>query len=182
MNWQKLPVSWKVSNCITQDIRTPPGEWAPLSQFTKRDDYIDPALLAVRSDATLDFEREIYWVQGRNLVSGRPKWIPHELFDADCTKQSANPIFCQSSNGLSSGNTVEESILHGLCEVAERDQISFWLATAQYTKQLANTLVCLDTVDNPICLSLINRCQRQASTFLSGMLPPTSTCPYLPAQ
>ena len=138
---------------------TPPGEWAPLSQFTKRDDYIDPALLAVRSDATLDFEREIYWVQGRDLVSGRPKWIPHELFDADCTKQSANPIFCQSSNGLSSGNTVEESILHGLCEVAERDQISFWLATAQYTKQLANTLVCLDTVDNPICLSLINRCR-----------------------
>src|SRR5262249_8422927 len=111
------------------------------------------------SDATLDFEREVYWVQGRDLVSGEPKWIPHELFDADCAKQSANPIFCQSSNGLSSGNSIEESILHGLCEVAERDQVSFWLATAQYTKQLANTLVCLDTVDHPMCVSLINRCQ-----------------------
>jgi YcaO-like protein with predicted kinase domain len=138
---------------------TPAGEWAPLSQFTKIDDYIDPAFLAVRPDATLDLQSEIYWVQGRDLVSGRPKWIPHELFDADCTKQSANPIFCQSSNGLSLGNSVEESILHGLCEVVERDQVSFWLATAQYTKQLANTLVSLDTVDHPICLSLINRCR-----------------------
>lgn len=138
---------------------TPQGEWAPLSQFTKIDDYIDPASLAVRSDATLDLQSEIYWVQGRDLVSGRPKWIPHELFDADCTKQSKNSFFCQSSNGLSSGNSVDESVLHGLCEVIERDQVSFWLATAQYTKQLANTLVCLDTVDHPICLSLINRCR-----------------------
>jgi len=118
---------------------TPQGEWAPLSQFAKIDDYIDPALLAVRSDTTLDFESEIYWVQGHDLVSGRPKWIPHDLFDADCTKKS--PFFCQSSNGLSSGNSVEESILHGLCEVVERDQVSFWLETAQYTKQIANTLV-----------------------------------------
>ena len=35
---------------------TPQGEWAPLSQFTKIDDYIDPASLAVRSDATFDLQ------------------------------------------------------------------------------------------------------------------------------
>ena len=145
---------------------TPPGEWAPLSQFAKMDDYVDPALLAVRSDATLDFESEIYWVQGHDIVSGRPKWIPHELFDADCTKRSKNPIFCQSSNGLSSGNSVEESILHGLCEVIERDQVSFWLETAQYTKRIANTLVSLDSVDHPICLSLINKCREAALDVL----------------
>ena len=138
---------------------TPQGEWAPLSRFTKTDDYIDPALLAVRSDATLDLESEIYWVQGRDIVSGRPKWIPHELFDADCTKKGTKPVFCQSSNGLSSGNSVEESILHGLCEVVERDQLSFWLETALYTKQIANTLVSSDSVDNPICLALINKCR-----------------------
>jgi YcaO-like protein with predicted kinase domain len=138
---------------------TPPGEWAPLSQFAKIDDYINPAVLPVRSDATLDFESEIYWVQGHDIVSGRPKWIPHELFDADCTKKSKNPFFCQSSNGLSSGNSVEESILHGLCEVVERDQISFWLETAQYARQIANTLVSLDSIDHPICVSLINKCR-----------------------
>ncbi|HEY7242605.1 MAG TPA: YcaO-like family protein [Xanthobacteraceae bacterium] len=139
---------------------TPPGEWAPVSQFTRTDDYVDPAFLAVRSDATLDLQSEIYWVQGRDLVSGRAQWIPHELFDADCTKQSTKPFFCQSSNGLSSGNSVEESILHGLCEVIERDQVSFWLATAQHTRRLANTLVSLDTVDHPICLSLIDKCRK----------------------
>lgn len=138
---------------------TPPGEWAPLSQFTKIDDYIDPALLAVRSDTTLDFDSEIYWVQGHDLVSGRAKWIPHELFDADCTKTRTKPIFCQSSNGLSSGNSLEESILHGLCEVIERDQVSFWLETVLYTRQMANTLVSPDSVDHPICLSLINKCR-----------------------
>ena len=53
---------------------TPPGEWAPLSQFAKMDDYVDPALLAVRSDATLDFESEIYWAElfMISVLCGRP--------------------------------------------------------------------------------------------------------------
>jgi YcaO-like protein with predicted kinase domain len=137
----------------------PEGEWAPLSQFARTDDYIDPALLAIRSDATIDWSTEIYWVHGRDLVSGRSKWIPHELFDGDCTKENPNQIFCCTSNGLSSGNSIEESILHGLCEVVERDQDTFWRVSTVYTKQAADKLVSLDTIDNPICMSLIDKCR-----------------------
>ncbi len=46
-------------------------------------------------------------------------------------------LFLSNTNGLASGNVLEEAILHGLLEVIERDAIS----TAQFTRDLGKEIV-----------------------------------------
>lgn len=52
------------------------------------------------------------WIKGRSLISGRDIYYPINWH---------NYIF--TSTGLASGNTFEEAILAGLCEVIERENI-----------------------------------------------------------
>ncbi|WP_410508375.1 YcaO-related McrA-glycine thioamidation protein [Methanosarcina hadiensis] len=46
-------------------------------------------------------------------------------------------LFLSNTNGLASGNVLEEAILHGLLEVIERDAIS----TAQFTRDLGKEII-----------------------------------------
>lgn len=72
------------------------------------------------------------WLEGRDLVSGSPCWVPHELVSADFTAplpQGAG-LFQATTNGLASGNHPLEAVLHGLYEVVERDAIALWQASS----------------------------------------------------
>ncbi|HEV7666681.1 MAG TPA: YcaO-like family protein [Chloroflexota bacterium] len=63
------------------------------------------------------------WVAATDLVTGSATWVPRQLCQLDFTLQErlAEPLFRATSNGLASGNTVAEALIHGLCEVVERD-------------------------------------------------------------
>jgi ribosomal protein S12 methylthiotransferase accessory factor len=65
------------------------------------------------------------WVAATDLWTGRPSWLPRELCELDfCVDERYFvPRFRTSTNGLASGNTVAEAVLHGLCEVIERDSL-----------------------------------------------------------
>ena len=64
---------------------------------------------------------EIAWVEGYEMLRGSPVWVPacavfHPYFpDGDL------PLFRYHTNGIASGNTIEEAILHALFELIERD-------------------------------------------------------------
>jgi ribosomal protein S12 methylthiotransferase accessory factor len=66
------------------------------------------------------------WVAATDLTSGLPTWAPLELCLLDFTvaERPHLPLFQPTSNGLASGNSVVEALLHGLCEVVERDATS----------------------------------------------------------
>ena len=50
-------------------------------------------------------------------------FVPRECVDLDFARRGHDArLFVGSSNGLASGNTRAEAILHGLCEAIERDQ------------------------------------------------------------
>ena len=73
------------------------------------------------------------WLKGIELNSGQEIYFPKCLIDLNTEilhRQSDhyNFFFGCSSNGLASGNTYEEAVCHGLCEVIERDNwaISEW--------------------------------------------------------
>ncbi len=88
---------------------------------------IDLRLAPVRADASFDPERPIPWMEGYDLVSGSPRWLPFELVSMNLVRQPGQqPIFLESSNGLSSGNHIVEALVHGLAEVIERDAMSLW--------------------------------------------------------
>ncbi|MGZ2441609.1 YcaO-like family protein [Sinorhizobium medicae] len=68
-------------------------------------------------------DEELAWALGSDLISGREILVPLAAALLDRTLHSR---FWMSSDGLASGNVVEEAILHGLLERIERDAHVLW--------------------------------------------------------
>ena len=64
--------------------------------------------------------RPIPWCSGLDILSGNTVFVPWWLVGLD-HRGERPPGFEQSSDGLASGNTPSEAVLHGLCELVERD-------------------------------------------------------------
>jgi YcaO-like protein with predicted kinase domain len=102
--------------------------------------------------AKLDLDARLDWVEGWDLMNGAPAWVPLESVTLDCVfPRGYHPTFALGSNGLASGNHLLEAIVHGLCEVIERD------AEAQWRLQRGQRRVDLDTVADPHCRTLLDR-------------------------
>lgn len=91
---------------------------------------IDWESLTPRKGARLSPRTRILWFEGRRLADDAPCWMPFECVHANFTLPApAGSGHCvASTNGLASGNDRREALVHGLCEVIERDaQILFAL-------------------------------------------------------
>jgi ribosomal protein S12 methylthiotransferase accessory factor len=77
----------------------------------------------VRGRNALEPDRPIAWVEGRDLLAGATIWLPAESVglcdDPGC-------LFRQASDGLGAGSEPTEAIVHGLCELIERDAMAMW--------------------------------------------------------
>ncbi|HEY0854407.1 MAG TPA: YcaO-like family protein, partial [Devosia sp.] len=65
------------------------------------------------------------WLVGTQLFSGDPVYAPRDALaigGADTLRDVS-----QSTNGLASGNTLEEATFHALCELVERDATTLWI-------------------------------------------------------
>jgi ribosomal protein S12 methylthiotransferase accessory factor len=91
----------------------------------------DPYQLPLGEPSYLRDETVLDWIQATNLATGAPTWLPRRLCELDfCLPERRHaPLFRVGSNGLAGGNTVGEAVLHGLCEVIERDGTARHLAT-----------------------------------------------------
>jgi len=87
----------------------------------------------------LDLDAKWQWVEGRDLATDTPVLVPLESVTLDCVL-SKPPVFDISSNGLASGNVLVEAILHGLCEVLERDAEAAWRRTGSDRRIVLDTL------------------------------------------
>ena len=106
-------------------------------ELTVRDpNFADVESLPIRSNRDLNFESPIRWLETRSIVTGKSKWIPKELIDLDTTG-IYDGFFVPSSNGLASGNSRTEALLHGLSEILERDQVSHWLVVENLSPGLS---------------------------------------------
>ncbi|VVB96092.1 YcaO cyclodehydratase, ATP-ad Mg2+-binding [uncultured archaeon] len=64
------------------------------------------------------------WVMGFDLMNDIEVFVPANAVFHPYDPQGGNKIFRSNTNGLASGNTIEEAVLHGLLEVIERDALS----------------------------------------------------------
>lgn len=62
----------------------------------------------------------IAFVRGRHLMTGETVMVPFDAVTLDPQGERL-PMMSRSTNGLASGNTEEEAVFHGLCELVERD-------------------------------------------------------------
>jgi YcaO-like protein with predicted kinase domain len=88
---------------------------------------VDPQALSFYRDAPPRPDLAISWIEGFDLVSAAPRWVPLECVSTDYVVNSSGVLastFVQSSNGLSGGNHLLEAISHGIAELIERHAIS----------------------------------------------------------
>ncbi len=74
--------------------------------------------------ADLLADQPIDWLRGFDLRDGATCWVPRDATILDRTIGDCR--YWQSSDGLASGNTETEAILHGLLERIERDAETLW--------------------------------------------------------
>lgn len=69
-------------------------------------------------------EQWIDVVRCEDLGGGPPVWLPAELVLLPWAPDDGPPLFGWTSNGLASGNSLEEATLHALFELLERDAMA----------------------------------------------------------
>jgi YcaO-like protein with predicted kinase domain len=116
---------------------------------------VDVAGLQRHAGSPLRLDLPLLWIEGYDLVQQRPTWVPYDSVTLNFVHPLGfTPTFLQSSNGLASGNHLLEAIVHGLCEVIERDAETLWRF------EDALRLLDLDTVDHPGCRQVLERIER----------------------
>ena len=134
----------------------PPSVRAPFSELVGR--ALDPAGLALDPDGLYTPELPIGWAEGVNLRTGEPLLVPHALVHCDYRPRPdrpAVPCFLHSSNGLASGNHLAEALVHGLCELIERDSTA--RAAMASDEGIIQPRVDLDTARDGVLRGVIAR-------------------------
>nr|WP_239579607.1 YcaO-like family protein [Microlunatus panaciterrae] len=82
---------------------------------------LDPRDHTIELHPDFTVDTPIAWTRGVDLLNERAVLVPQYLagYYLHYDGLPTNPI--ATSNGLASGNSLEEAVLHGLCEVVERD-------------------------------------------------------------
>jgi YcaO-like protein with predicted kinase domain len=129
-------------------------------------DLVDLNALPRMRSSLFGTKRRVPWTTATIWNSGGAVWVPYEIVHADATvpRMEGAGSFMHSTNGLASGNTAEEAILHGLCELIERDALAVW-QHAGSSAQAASRLD-LESIEGSICGDIVGR-------FRSADLVPT---------
>lgn len=113
---------------------------------------LDPSELLLPQFTTYNHNDDLYWVWGYDLVKDEDILVPacsvYHPFDLDGAFLRAT-----ETNGLASGNTMEEAIFHGLMEVIERDAWSI----ARFTRELSDALSIENHPDTQFIVDLIQK-------------------------
>jgi len=96
--------------------------------------------MAMSAEHEFHNHARILWIQGTDLLSGDPVWLPYEAVHTDFTlpRQTGSGYFPANTNGLASGNCHAEAIAHALYEVIERDAITLWHLRKAYSDNVVN--------------------------------------------
>jgi len=97
------------------------------------------------------------WMDGVDLMSGRTVAAPYEVVHAAYTSPMppGSGCFFGSTNGLASGNTRVEAIVHALTEVIERDATTLWYFGDDAAREASR--VDPESVVDPSCRWLLER-------------------------
>jgi len=82
---------------------------------------IDPRCLFLDPRVSYRETLRLEWLVGTELRSEQVVWVPACAVLKPRRDDRSRQIFRGSTNGLASGNTIEEAVCHGLAEAIERD-------------------------------------------------------------
>jgi YcaO-like protein with predicted kinase domain len=86
---------------------------------------LDPNQIMEPSVRSYEPDMLVEWVEGHDLLADGPTFVP--LNAVVCPYKpagAAKQLFYSHTNGLASGNTIEDALCHAICEVLERDAVA----------------------------------------------------------
>ncbi len=106
-----------------ENLRLPIAARAPAASL---DLGYDVRALSLARRSPLTPSVVVDWVSGRGLITGRKILAPVDFIRLDGTRPRdwASVLFWSTSNGLATGNTAADAVLHGLNEVIERESVA----------------------------------------------------------
>ncbi|MFP4002941.1 MAG: YcaO-like family protein [Alphaproteobacteria bacterium] len=139
----------------------PAGDKVTLAEAARSRRFVDISFLPIRDSADLSPERPVRWIAGKCLISGNAQWYPRQIIDLDLVDRDgeAEP-FTSSSNGLASGNSLEEATIHAICEVMERDHCTFFQMKENLAPYLHSNRLKLGTISDPDCRHVLAKIEQ----------------------
>ncbi len=105
---------------IRQFVRSSYADLAKSHKVLHPEEIVEPVRFEYRDNMIMD------WLPGCDLLAGEEVMVPASiaLFRYTPSPPAVNPFAYFHTNGLASGNVMEEAVCHSLCEVIERDAMS----------------------------------------------------------
>lgn len=117
-----------------------------VNEISTKGNYIDPKSLNLPKE----FEKKdisdirLEWSMAHDLITDKDYYIPtNAIYHPYTHDNNVESLFKSNTNGLASGNILEEAILHGIFEVIERDAWSIFELTHKNYSQID-----LDTIES----------------------------------
>ena len=128
---------------------------AKISEISEKGNYIDPKSLNLPKELEKKdiSDMNIEWSISHDLITGKDYYIPtNAIFHPYTHDNSVKSLFKSNTNGLASGNILEEAVIHGIFEVIERDAWSIFELTHKNYSQID-----LDTIGNELICETIEK-------------------------
>jgi ribosomal protein S12 methylthiotransferase accessory factor YcaO len=96
-------------------------EYASYATLRRTANAVDPQSLFLDPEVGYRETLLLEWLRGTNLSADEQVWVPACAVLKPRRHDRGGRVFHGSTNGLASGNTIEEAVCHGLAEAIERD-------------------------------------------------------------
>ncbi|MEW9532567.1 YcaO-like family protein [Microbispora sp. NPDC049125] len=115
---------WHAEQPMSPATTAPPREVAGHLGYDIRD-------IPLSTPTVLHDGLPLDWVAARSLADGSETLVPKDTVAFSLIRRTGwnPPVFFESTNGLASGNTLVEGVLHALYEVIERDAVTAAITT-----------------------------------------------------
>ena len=120
--------------------------------FNEIEECIDPKSLILPNLPFDPQKRELNWVKAVNIKNDEEQLVPADAVFHPYTISNNFNLFKSNTNGLASGNRIEEAIFHGMMEVIERDAWSLF-----EVKRKSAPEIDLETIENPLIRELLDK-------------------------
>jgi YcaO-like protein with predicted kinase domain len=112
---------------------------------------VDITKTTVARGRVVKTQTPLLWAKGEDLFRHEPIFVPYDLVTLNTvTSPEYSPTFLINGDGLASGNHLLEAVVHGLCEVIERDALALW-----YASRRPLVPVNVASADDPGCRRLL---------------------------
>ncbi len=127
----------------------------PYQNLRSKYNVLDPGELILPRFTNFSANKDLYWVWGYDIVNEEDILVPACSVYHPFHIETENLIDTHT-NGLASGNTMEEAIFHGLTEIIERDAWSI----AKFNHEMDNALVVDDHPGHQFIIDLIEKFEK----------------------